>query len=102
MLKLLAQIILNNLSRMPYSFVRLAGGVSLSVMELVVMAIQNFAIEPEHAATLLGAISVSNLDIAKTHANHGVRKNGSSVATGLSNGTLGNVFVTTRLIDCKT
>lgn len=46
----------------------------------------------EHRATILGAISVDTPDIALSHQNHGVRRSGSSVATGLTNGRLGSMY----------
>ncbi len=45
----------------------------------------------EHKATILGAVSVGDASLAISHANHGVRST-SSVATGLTNGTLGNLY----------
>jgi hypothetical protein len=50
----------------------------------------------EHQATILGAVSLGDPNRAISHANHGVRKSGSSVATGLANGSLGNLYVPDR------
>ncbi len=46
----------------------------------------------EHKATILGAISVGDSGLAVSHANHAVRAS-SSVATGLTDGRLGNLYV---------
>ncbi len=46
----------------------------------------------EHRATILGAMSVGDSSIATSHANHAVRQS-SSLATGLTNGRLGNIYV---------
>jgi hypothetical protein len=51
----------------------------------------NMASDLEHKATILGAISVGNPDLALSHQNHGVRAR-SAVATGLTNGRLGNLY----------
>ncbi len=48
--------------------------------------------DPEHKLTVIGAISKGDINIAKTHAQHGVRESGGSVASSLTNGQLGNVF----------
>jgi hypothetical protein len=45
----------------------------------------------EHQVTILGALSLGNSNIAISHANHAARSN-SSVASGLSNGQLGNLY----------
>ncbi len=55
--------------------------------------------EIEHRTTSLGAISLGRPEIALGHAQHNVRKKGSSVATGLSNGTLGALFQPTLRTD---
>jgi len=47
--------------------------------------------DPEHNLTMLGAVSLRSADTALSHANHDVRKT-SSVATGLTNGTLGTIY----------
>lgn len=48
----------------------------------------------EHRATFLGAISLNNPTIAISHKNHEVRKQ-SAVASGLSDGKLGDLYVPT-------
>lgn len=48
--------------------------------------------DPEHKLTIYGAVSKGDINIAKTHAQHGVRKSGDSVAHSLSDGSLGDVF----------
>lgn len=47
--------------------------------------------DPEHRSTMYGAISVDKPSIAISHKNHQVRRT-NSVATGLTNGQLGNLF----------
>lgn len=49
--------------------------------------------EVEHRASVLGAVSVGRPELAKDHDQHSVRKAGSSVATGLTDGSLGNLYI---------
>jgi len=46
----------------------------------------------EHKATILGAVSLDDPTIALEHRNHEVRRK-SSLATGLTNGQLGNLYI---------
>ncbi len=47
----------------------------------------------EHRNTMAGALSLDDPSIAIDHKNHEVRKNQSSVATGLTNGELGDLYI---------
>ncbi len=51
----------------------------------------NIAKDPEHRLTVIGAVSLGNPLIALRHDNHAVRKT-SSVAAGLTEGSLGRIF----------
>lgn len=48
--------------------------------------------DPEHKISVYGAVSLGNIALARSHAQHDYRSKGGSVATGLTNGALGNVF----------
>lgn len=50
------------------------------------------SIDPEHKLTVYGAASVGDISVAKKHAQHDLRKRGGSVARGLSDGSIGNIF----------
>lgn len=67
----------------------LAGATSL---ESEGVGSDHHAIDPEHKAGVYGATSLGDMSKAINHAQHGVRKSGMSIAEGLTNGVLGNVF----------
>lgn len=58
----------------------------------------NIGTDFEHRATILGAISLNDVRIATSHASHDIRAN-SSIATGLSNGRLGNLYTAGNLAE---
>jgi hypothetical protein len=49
-------------------------------------------LDPEHRLNAYGALSIGNIAQARSHAQHGVRESGGSIAHALSNSKLGTTF----------